>query len=116
MTKIRPCRPGDLDALMKQAAEDGHAVVAPNFIVEQEGQTLGYLGLNTIPSAIVWMDTRLARVRHSYAVMNFYENMLRCGGADRMFLPCPTTSPFHPLLPKAGYKSFGEQTIYYKEL
>lgn len=116
MTKIKPFRPEQLAALIEQAKSDNHAVVAPNFLVQRDGKTIGYLGVNTLPVVTVWMDTRLATVRDSYVAMNTYENLLACNGHQHMILPCPTTSPFHPLLPKAGYKSFGEQTIYYKEL
>lgn len=101
LIRIYPCRPEDLDHLSKCASADGHAVIAPTYLIQKGDQTVGYLGI--IPSVMVWLDSQRVNMRDSLAVMNFWENQITANGGGVIGVPCTENSPLRPFLPKVQY-------------
>ncbi len=113
LIRISPCKLTDLELLNKCASADGHAVIAPTFLIEKGPQVVGYLGL--VPSVLVWLDTQRTNVRDSLCVMNFYENVLRQANSEIIGVPCVPNSPLKPFLPRVGYVDSGA-TLFLKNI
>ncbi len=114
LIQITPCKDEDLEALSKVASADGHAVIAPTYLIQKDQQIVGYIGV--VPSVLVWLDSQRTLVRDSIQVMNFWENILRAtSGASVIGVPCTDNSPLKPFLPRVGYVPT-ESTMYLKRI
>lgn len=114
LLKIRPVRESDMEALKAVAAQDGHVVVAPTYVVEKGDQMIGYIGV--VPSVLIWLDQDRSSIRDSIQVMNFYENILLAQGVHIIGVPCSDKSPLKPFLPRVGYVGQDEMTMFFKNL
>lgn len=103
MTRIRLCKPDDLDILVKMAKADDHVVLYPTHVVERDNQMLGYISIANVPTVLLWLDTTRAVIRDSHAVMNFYENSISDRGGQAVIVPCNDKSPFRPFIEQVGY-------------
>ena len=102
MITIRPIKSmTDFENLRAAAESDGHLVLAPTHVVTKDNILIG--GLELIPSAFVWMDTRLAKIRDSLELMRFTEAHLASGGNRLMVLPCKEDSPYFKYVPQIGF-------------
>lgn len=113
LLRVKPCKPEDMEMLIALAKADGHAVIAPTWLLFKGEQVVGYLG--TVPSILVWLDTQRVGVRDSIMAMNFFENQMAANGAQIIGVPCVANSPLRPFLPKAGYSDTGA-TLFLKNL
>jgi hypothetical protein len=113
--KIRPIRTAEeLDQVIREARANEHVVLAPTHVVTCLGEVRG--ALSFVPSVLVWMHTQRNKARDSLEVKQFVENHLGSNGVNFFCLPCSVKSPYHPLLPKAGYVDVGEFTLFMKGL
>lgn len=102
---IRPLRDAaDLRALQEAAAQDNHLVLAPNFVIEKNGEIVGYTGLNTLPLCQGWLHTTRMRPRDSVIVFNHMENLARMQGLQSIGFLTPTNGSFAPLLARMGFQ------------
>jgi hypothetical protein len=106
---IMPCREADMEMLVKLASADGHAVIAPTFLVSKAQQVVGYVAI--IPCVHIWLDTQRVKVRDSAMVSNFFENHLRAQGGQIIGVSCVESSPLRPFLPRIGYVDTGAKTF-----
>ena len=111
---IRLCRETDMPMLKAWADQDGHAVIAPSYIVEKSEQIVGYVGI--IPCVLVWLDSQRVKARDSMSVLNFYENTLASQQQAVIALPCVEKSPLRPFLDRLGYVDTGETKLFLKNL
>ena len=112
--QIRPYKPSEWEEMHALASADQHAVVMPTHTVRKGGQIIGYLSLGALPTAFVWMDTKRAGPRDSYAVITFFENLLAPAGG--VLVPVLKTSPYYKFMEAAGYVSMGDGTMFMKGL
>lgn len=103
MTRIRLCKPEDVELLVKVAKADDHAVLYPTHVVERDNNLLGYISIANVPTVLVWLDTTRSNIRDSHAVMNFYENVVSDRGGQAVIIPCNDKSPFRPYIEQVGY-------------
>ena len=104
----------ELTYLIDHAKGDGHGLVYPNHVVSKEGVAIG--AISTIPTFLVWLDTKQARVRDSLEVEKFLENYVSANGGNAMCMPCMKSSPFHPLMEKVGFVNLGDYSLFVKGL
>lgn len=112
--QIKPCRLEDVELLTKVAAQDGHAVIAPAYIVYKDDKIIGCIGV--VPSVLLWLDTDQTKIRDSLVVQNFYENILRAAGNGIISLPCVEKSPLRPFIERVGYVDSGHTKLFFKTL
>lgn len=113
--RVRPFDHGDLTNLIKAAAADNHEIVRPTHVVEKNGEMVGYLSLGGLPTCLVWMDTKKTNVKDSLNLLNCFENVVSALGHQSFILPCSETSPYRPLIEKAGYANAGSFTLFVKK-
>lgn len=103
LVQIHQCTPADLQHLEECAKLDGHAVIAPSYVVLKGEQTVGYIGV--LPTVTAWLDTQRVQVRDSLVVQNFWENQLRANFPNMPVIgvACTQESPFFKYLPRVGY-------------
>jgi hypothetical protein len=107
LTLHRITSPDQKQAVTEAAHADNHAVLAPTHAVMRDGAVIGYVSILALPVVHVWMDSQKAGVRDSLAMLSQAEAILRDRGAGYYVMPCQETSPFFPLLPKAGFTDLG---------
>jgi len=101
--RIRPYGSDDAPRLEIAAARDKHGVAAPSHVMEKDGEIVGYLSINMVPTVLLWMDSKVVRVHDTIDIVNFYENFISAMGWKGFFLPVPTDSPLKPYVESAGY-------------
>jgi len=101
LLQIYPCKPEDVEALVKSATADSHEVVSPSFLLYKVDQIVGYIGY--LPTIMVWLDSERCGIRDSLVTQNFWENHLRAQGIEVVGVACDTASPLHPYLGRVGY-------------
>lgn len=114
MTTFEYLKPEALPALVAAAKADDHAVIAATHIVKKNGRIVGYLSFNSLPTVLLWLDTKETTQNDSYQVQNFFETLATPFGG--VCVPVPTKSPFYPLMHKAGYQNMGEGSVFMKPL
>ena len=109
---IRPIRTNEeLEGLHRQAAEDNHMLAWPTHNITRDGASIGALSI--IPSVIVWLDTRKARIRDAITMQTYYEGLL-ANTARCVLVPCALNSPLLPYMGRAGYIEVGTQKLFIK--
>jgi hypothetical protein len=103
-----------MQPLLEAAHADNHSVVRPTHIVRKDEGIIGYLSIGVLPTVLLWMDTKRAKVRDSLAVITFYENLVAPSGG--VIIPVQSKSPYYPLMEQAGYEKAGDGTIFLKGL
>jgi hypothetical protein len=114
LVHIRNIKENDIEVLQKLTEADGHATLAPSYVVEKDQNMVGYIGV--VPSVLVWMDTKRTKARDSMCVLNFFENMLACNGNGIIALPCTVNSPYRPYISRVGYTDVGDVKLFLKNL
>ncbi len=106
---LRPLRgAADLQALQAAAAEDGHMVVTPDYVVEKRGQIVGSIGLNSLPLMRVWFHTEQVRPRDTVLLVNAVENLCRLQGMKHLAALVRANSPFAPVAERLGYQHLSD--------
>lgn len=100
---IRPFKPEDQEALVANAAADGHSVYCPSYVLEKDGRIVGYVS-TAIPVVLSWQDSKLMKPLDSIKELGFIEGAL----ANQPFIciPCDPESPYMRLLPNQGYSEY----------
>ena len=103
--KIRPFQPSDQDALVTAAAKDNHAVYFPSFVLEKNGEIVGYFSM-AVPVVLSWQDSTKMSALDSVKEIGFIEGAL----AQYPFIciPCDPNSPYMAFLPKQGYVEYSK--------
>lgn len=115
MITITPLRSQQaVDAVQAAAQKDNHHLIAPTHAVLKDGKVVGSISL--IPTVLVWMDTKEAKVRDSMELNQFVQNHLAANGATAICMPCVKTSPYYSLMEKVGYLNLGEYNLFVKGL
>lgn len=98
------------------AADHGHAVLAPTHCLVRDGRIIGYTSIMGMPMVHIWMDTKSATARDSVGGLAQIEAVLRDRGVGDYYMPCQETSPFFPLMQKAGFEPIGTCVLFRKKL
>lgn len=99
------------------AHADNHALLAPTHAVRNgEGKIIGYVSITALPVVHVWMDSQAAGVRDSVAMLAQTEAILRDRSHGYYVMPCQESSPFFPLLAKAGFTDLGPCHLFHRKL
>jgi hypothetical protein len=113
--RIRQIRDEEVEFVIREAQEDGHATLGVSHVIERNEALIGHLSVNAVPLNLVWMHTKRALVRDSFAMLNFVENCYVPGTV--ICVPCKKESPFFPLMEKnGGFVSAGEITLFIKKV
>jgi hypothetical protein len=100
---IRPFRPEDAEALAKAAALDGHTVYCPSFVLEKNGEIVGYYSA-VVPMVLSWQDSKKMNALDSIKELGHIEGSL-CN-SPFIAIPCDLESPYMKFLPKQGYENY----------
>ena len=100
---IRPFRPEDGEALVKNAEADGHGVYFPSQVIEKNGEIVGYLSL-AVPIVLSWQDSKKMNAVDSIKEIGFIEGAL--AQSPFICIPCDPESPYMKFLPKQGYVEY----------
>lgn len=101
--KIRPFRPEDQEQLVKNAAADGHSVYFPSFVLEKDGEIVGYFS-TAVPVVLTWQDSKKMNAVDSIKEIGFIEGAL--SNFPFICIPCDPDSPYMKFLPKQGYEQY----------
>lgn len=105
-----------LVGLMDMAAADNHRVVAPTFLIEKNGEVVGYIGLNSLPTFQGWFHTKKMNARDSLSIFNQVENLCRMQGMQQLALLLPLTSGFIEHTERLGYQELATVSLQLKQL
>ena len=114
---LRPIRDeADLEALRQAAHADAHALVAPNFIIEKNGEISGYIALNSLPTVHGWFHTTRMRARDSLAIINVVENLIRAQRCQHLLWLLPDDATWVDHAETLGYQPMGHCSMKLKQL
>ena len=105
---IRPPRDGDVQALVKAAADDSHGVAPLTWVVEKDGTQVGYFSVS--PMVLAWLSTRKLVARDTFHLINTVENL----HGPVISFPVPKASPMHGQMERLGFRNVGEYTLFVK--
>lgn len=116
--RLVPYKRGEFETLVELAKKDSHGVYVPTHTVKRDDFTLGYFSVGSpgVPIVFAWLDTRQVMPRESFSLINLVENLVQLNGGLSIAFPVPSTSPFHPLMPKMGYQNSGNYDFFVKKL
>lgn len=100
---IRPFRPEDGPALIAAAKADGHAVYFPSFVLEKDGEIVGYYSV-AVPMVLSWQDSKKMNALDSIKELGHIEGAL--SSFPFIAIPCDPDSPYMHFLPKQGYENY----------
>jgi len=114
---VRPLRDDeDLRRLQMIAAEDNHRVIAPTYVIELDGEIVGYLGINSMPMYQGWFHTKKMGPGNSAQVFTIVEHKFRMDGHKFVGLLLPETSPFAGGMARFGYEKVATVGLEVKRL
>jgi hypothetical protein len=114
---LSPLRPEDFERLKARAAADAHTVVDPTHVLKRGNEIVGYGGIGSVATLHVWVDSKNVRARESLELLNLGENLAAgLTGQRRLLVPCFEGSPFRAVLPRVGYRYWGESGFFVKSL
>lgn len=105
---IRPPRPEDLPVLAERAREDHHGVAPVSWVVEKNGEQVGYFSVS--PSVLAWLSTKRLVARDTFHLINTVENL----HGPVIVFPVPKASPMHGQMESLGFRNAGEFTLFVK--
>lgn len=115
MIKLRPIVPEEYERVVKLGAEEQHGIIAPTHIIEN-GSIVGCLSVGAIPMVLAWVGKQ-NNAFESGRVFRQVEESLRFMGQKFVAIPVVQSSPFHPLMEKAGYvKAYENCSVFIKSL
>lgn len=106
-------RRAELEAV---AAADGHSVMYPTHTVNDGAEMVGYVSAFSIPAVGVWLHTKRVKTIDSFRLLGQMECAFRMQGIKEYIMPCMAESPFHPNMPRLGFRPIGEVTWFHKDL
>jgi len=116
--RIRLVKEEDVATMNELAQADKHVNLGVSHVITKDNAIIGTLAVGTVPSVLVWMDTKRAHIRDTLAVLNFFENTI-AQRSKVMLLPCTTASPFYKYLcdrERSGYFNTGPTDMFVKFL
>lgn len=105
---IRPPRPEDLPVLREGARADDHGVAPVTWVVEKNGESVGYFSVS--PSVLAWLSTKRLVARDTFHLINTVENL----HGPLISFPVPKASPMHEQMERLGFRNAGEYTLFVK--
>ena len=112
---LRPMSLHDMDPLQIAAAADQHRVIFPSHVADADGEIVGYASICRVPMMFIWAHSTKLNARQSFRLLGEVEAEA-AKVSPVVVLPCATTSPFHPLMPRLGYQRLGPADFYFKQL
>jgi hypothetical protein len=105
----------ELDELRTLANQEKHAVIHPTHLLKKNNELMGYASITGIPLVHSYFSSR-CDARDSVKFIDHAETHLRACGHNHYFIFCLDSSPFHPIMPKLGFKELFMATMFTKEL
>jgi hypothetical protein len=103
----------ELQAVLKAAAEDNHAILLPTHVVRKNGEIVGAASLNVVPVMMIWNHSQKVGARDSIQLKHTYDALMEeiTNGKAYVIL-CDKDSPYNPMMKSLGYKSFWETEVF----
>ena len=111
---LRLIKEEEIEQLIEKAAKDDHQVVAPTHVIEKDGEIVGYMSIDAVPTVHSWFDSKVLKVRDSAVVDLQLKAIMNNNGIEHYFMPCASISPFRTVMESAGYKKLYDSTIFIK--
>ena len=117
MMHLEPIRDkAQLDALVRAAAADHHAVLFPTHLVVKGAALAGYASVCATPIVHVWLDSARVQAVDTVHALASLDNLLRSQGVAQYVMPCAETSPLYPSMGKLGFAKLFNSTLHLRTL
>lgn len=102
--------------LLAAAAADNHPVLYPTHVLEDGGRIVGYASAPWSPTIYFWADSKRVKALSSVRALQQVERIVGTHGWGSLVVPCAPDSPFHPILPRLGYRNLGRADFFTKTI
>ena len=102
----------DLSAL---AAADNHAVLNPTHVMLKDGQIIGYLSLDGLPTVHCWFDSKNKHAADSIKMIDHGQTAFGERGIRDFTVACAEESPFTPHMARLGFERLGTTVLWRKK-
>jgi hypothetical protein len=115
--QIYSVKEANIKPIVTAAAEDAHSALFPSQMLIKDGEIVGYLAINTIPTATVWFHSQKMLPRDTFQAAQFIENYVAGQGGGAVMIPVPENSPLCKYMNPSGYmEANGNHRLFLKNL